>query len=93
MRFSELDGARVGVWGAGREIVSFADQLARRLPSAQIVVAAFDAPPPRDIRDTLRAPGARIVLAGPATPAPAATRSLDGCDVVVRSPGVSDLPT
>ncbi len=56
MRFSELDGARVGVWGAGREIASFADQLARRLPSARIVVAAFDAPPAGDVRETLRAP-------------------------------------
>ena len=61
MRFSELDGARVGVWGAGREIASFAEQLARRLPSARIVAAAFDEPPPGDVREMLRAPGARIV--------------------------------
>ena len=63
MRFSELDGASVGVWGAGREISSFADQLARRLPSARIVVAAFDAPPDDGVRETLHSPGARIVLA------------------------------
>ena len=63
MRFSELDGARVGVWGAGREIASFADQLARRLPSARIAVAAFDAPPPHDVRETLRAPDALILVA------------------------------
>jgi UDP-N-acetylmuramoyl-L-alanine---L-glutamate ligase len=43
MRFSDLDGARVGVWGAGREIRSFALQLRRRLPSASIVVVASDA--------------------------------------------------
>jgi UDP-N-acetylmuramoylalanine--D-glutamate ligase len=71
VRFSELDGASVGVWGAGREISSFADQLARRLPSARIVVAAFDARPRDDVRDTLRSPGARIVLA------PASTRPQD----------------
>jgi UDP-N-acetylmuramoylalanine--D-glutamate ligase len=116
VRFSELDGASVGVWGAGREISSFADQLARRLPSARIVVAAFDAPPAADVRDTLRAPAARILLADADARAdspsdaradsPSDARAdaggeagseagselmaaLSGCDVVVRSPGVS----
>jgi UDP-N-acetylmuramoylalanine--D-glutamate ligase len=102
VRFSELDGASIGVWGAGREIGSFADQLARRLPSARIAVAAFDAPPAEDIRVTLNAPDARIVIAGSSSGnAGAATgaaddagsrevvEALSGCDVVVRSPGVS----
>jgi UDP-N-acetylmuramoyl-L-alanine---L-glutamate ligase len=95
VRFSELDGASVGVWGAGREISSFADQLARRLPSARIAVAAFDAPPGDDVRHTLRSPDARIVLgASDAASLGADARSeivaaLSGCDVVVRSPGVS----
>ena len=104
MRFSELDGASIGVWGAGREIGSFADQLARRLPSARIAVAAFDVPPAEDIRATLKAPDARIVIAGSGSGsgnAGAATgaaddassrevvEALSGCDVVVRSPGVS----
>jgi UDP-N-acetylmuramoylalanine--D-glutamate ligase len=84
VRFSELDGTRVGVWGAGREISSFADQLARRLPSARIVVAAFDMPPPQDIRDTLKAPDAQIVVGSGEIVA-----ALRGCGVVVRSPGVS----
>jgi UDP-N-acetylmuramoylalanine--D-glutamate ligase len=83
VRFSELEGARVGVWGAGREIASFAEQLARRLPGAQIAVAAFDSPPDARTLQALRAPRARIVLAADA---PAA---LAGCEVVVRSPGVS----
>src|SRR5437588_3246682 len=81
-RFSELDGATVGVWGAGREIRSFARQLARRLPAARIAVAAFDGPPPGDIDEAL-GPGVQV-----ATSADAAT-ALGGCDVVVRSPGVS----
>jgi UDP-N-acetylmuramoylalanine--D-glutamate ligase len=95
VRFSELDGASVGVWGAGREIASFADQLARRLPSVRIAVAAFDAPPATDVRETLHAPGARIVLgAGDGIGDSAHARAevvaaLRGCDVVVRSPGVS----
>lgn len=83
VRFSELEGARIGVWGAGREITSFAGQLARRLPSAQIVVAAFDGQPPADVLDTLRSPSARIVT-GPAVPG-----ALAQCELVVRSPGVS----
>jgi UDP-N-acetylmuramoylalanine--D-glutamate ligase len=113
VRFSELEGVRVGVWGAGREISSFADQLARRLPSARIVVAAFDNAPPAAIGETLRAPEARIVIVGRGGAAPAGVSpvggldapaddgipdvvgnrevvdALAGCDVVVRSPGVS----
>jgi UDP-N-acetylmuramoylalanine--D-glutamate ligase len=103
VRFSELDGARVGVWGAGREIASFADQLARRLPSARIVVAAFDAPPQRDVRETLRAPDALILVASTykrdtgridednraGTDDPELVAALSACDIVVRSPGVS----
>jgi len=85
VRFSELDGARIGVWGVGREIVSFADQLARRLPAAQIVVAAFDAAPAADVRETLHAPAARIVIAADED----AVAALAKCEVVVRSPGVS----
>ena len=61
MRFSELDGARVGVWGAGREISSLAEQLARRLPSATLAVAAFDDLPSTDVRAVLQAPELRIV--------------------------------
>jgi UDP-N-acetylmuramoylalanine--D-glutamate ligase len=83
VRFSELDGARVGVWGAGREIASFAAELSRRLPSAQIAVAAFDEPPEGDAAARLGYPAARVVAAGEAVAA------LGGCDVVVRSPGVS----
>ncbi|MGO9322284.1 MAG: UDP-N-acetylmuramoyl-L-alanine--D-glutamate ligase [Solirubrobacteraceae bacterium] len=110
MRFSELDGASVGVWGAGREIASFADQLARRMPSARIVVAAFDTSAPVGVRELLRAPDARIVIAAGASADSAAgdragtgdadgagtadgtgelVAALAGCDVVVRSPGVS----
>ena len=83
MRFSELDGARIGVWGAGREIRSFADQLARRLPSARILAAAFDTLPDADVRAILRAPQARVVSASDAL------TTLSDCEVVVRSPGVS----
>jgi UDP-N-acetylmuramoyl-L-alanine---L-glutamate ligase len=85
VRFSELDGARIGVWGAGRELRSFAQQLSRRLPEAQIGVAAFDTAPPEDVRETLRAPAAQVVTAADDD----VVAALSGCDVVVRSPGVS----
>jgi len=88
VRFSELEGADVGVWGAGREIGSFADRLARRLPSARIVVAAFDARPAEDVAVSLRAPEARVVVAEEVG-GDALVAALSGCDVVVRSPGVS----
>jgi len=83
VRFSELEGARVGVWGAGREIASFAGQLQRRLPGARIAVAAFDEPPAGAALSVVEAAQARVV--GPE----AALDELAGCDVVVRSPGVS----
>jgi UDP-N-acetylmuramoylalanine--D-glutamate ligase len=114
VRFSELDGASIGVWGAGREIGSLADVLARRLPSARIAVAAFDAPPAGDVARMLHAPGLRVVTADASLAAGAAPNAgavpaagaaphadaaaaagdelvaaLSGCDVVVRSPGVS----
>jgi UDP-N-acetylmuramoylalanine--D-glutamate ligase len=85
VRFSELEGARIGVWGAGRELRSFAQQLSRRLPGAQIGVAAFDTAPPEDVRETLRAPAAQVLT----TADDDVVAALSSCDVVVRSPGVS----
>lgn len=83
MRFSELEGASVGVWGAGREIGSFARQLARRLPAARIVAAAFDSPPSAADREALGPSDPRILSAAEALEA------MSGCAVLVRSPGVS----
>jgi UDP-N-acetylmuramoylalanine--D-glutamate ligase len=82
VRFSDLESAAVGVWGAGREIRSFAAQLERRLPAARIAVIAFDAPP-SDAEVAAIAPAAQIAVGAETTAALAA------CDVVVRSPGVS----
>ena len=83
MRFSELEGASVGVWGAGREIGSFARQLARRLPAARILAAAFDAPPSAAEREALGPFDPQIVSAAESL------QALSGCAVLVRSPGVS----
>jgi UDP-N-acetylmuramoyl-L-alanine---L-glutamate ligase len=83
VRFSELKGAKVGVWGAGREIRSFAAQLHRRVPSAQLAVIAVDDPASPDLREALAAPGALVASGGDIV------SSLATCDVVVRSPGVS----
>jgi UDP-N-acetylmuramoylalanine--D-glutamate ligase len=77
MRVSELEGARVGLWGAGREAAA----AFRALGSPAGVVVATDA----DADATTRAafPGATFAAG------PDAWRALAGCDVVVRSPGVS----
>lgn len=83
MRFSELEGARVGVWGAGREVASFAAQLHRRLPRARILAIAFDAPPEPGVAERLGFPDARLLTGAEAV------ETLAGCDVLVRSPGVS----
>jgi UDP-N-acetylmuramoylalanine--D-glutamate ligase len=83
LRFSELDGASVGVWGAGREIRSFAAQLTRHLPLARIAVIALDAEPDTDVATELGAPDARVATGT------AVAAALADCDVLVRSPGVS----
>lgn len=82
MRFSQLKGRSIGVWGAGREVQSLAAQL-RRLPGAEIAVAAFDAAPDAKALAALSIPEARLAVGAEVTAALAA------CDVVVRSPGVS----
>ncbi|MFI4989973.1 MAG: UDP-N-acetylmuramoyl-L-alanine--D-glutamate ligase [Solirubrobacterales bacterium] len=83
MRFSELEDKSIGVWGAGREIRSFAAQLNRRIPSARIAVVASDDPASPDAREELAAADARIAFGEEIVAA------LGACDVVVRSPGVS----
>jgi UDP-N-acetylmuramoylalanine--D-glutamate ligase len=83
MRFSELDGKRVGVWGTGREIRSLAARLETSLPSARIAVVADDAEVGTDGSDGLSAFEPAYVAASDAVAA------LASCDVVVRSPGVS----
>jgi UDP-N-acetylmuramoylalanine--D-glutamate ligase len=84
VRFSELEGRRLGVWGAGREIASFARAVAQRLPGAEIAVAAFDEPPPAaEVRTLLGGITPRVV--GPEQ----AQAALNGCAVVIRSPGAS----
>ena len=83
MRFSELEGRRIGVWGAGREIGSFADQLERRLPGASIVAAAFDETPSPESVALLRSPSVRVLEGDEIS------EGLAACELVVRSPGVS----
>ncbi|HEU4656154.1 MAG TPA: UDP-N-acetylmuramoyl-L-alanine--D-glutamate ligase, partial [Capillimicrobium sp.] len=77
MRVSELDGARVGLWGAGREAAA----AFRALRAPAEVVVATDAPVPD--ADRAAFDGARFV-AGDGVVA-----ALSACDVVVRSPGIS----
>jgi UDP-N-acetylmuramoylalanine--D-glutamate ligase len=82
VRFSELKDRSVGVWGAGREVHSLAAQL-RRLPGAEIAVVAFDTTPDPEVVASLAVPEAGVAVG------PEVVEALSGCDVVVRSPGVS----
>src|SRR4051794_36262209 len=81
VRFSELDGASIGVWGVGREILSLATQVRRRLPSARIAVVALDDPSSANVAALGGDPS--VVFAADAVAA------LGACDIVIRSPGVS----
>lgn len=104
LRFSDLEGLRIGAWGAGREIRSFAGQLARRLPRAQIAVVALDREPSVDREPTVPGEPPEEVVPGGLTEeirqalgapeaklvtAADAMAALMACDVIVRSPGVS----
>lgn len=82
MKFSDADGLRVGLWGAGRETASFAAAAARHLPRCQLAVVATDAPATAEERERMPA-GAAFVCGEQAVEALAA------CDLVVRSPGIS----
>lgn len=79
MRFSELEGRTIGVWGAGVETRSFAHHVSTRLPAARITVVVLEEP--GDAPELTA--GAQVVGAAQAVGA------LRACDVVVRSPGVS----
>jgi UDP-N-acetylmuramoyl-L-alanine---L-glutamate ligase len=68
VRFSDLAGRRVGVWGLGREGRAIADAVAARLPGTPLTLVDEGAPG-EGVGDDPRA--------------------LAGCEVVVRSPGVS----
>lgn len=81
MRFSELDGRTIGVWGAGVETRSFGRILADELPAARIAVVVLEGGEPSGASEL--APGAAVVGIADAV------ESLAACEVVVRSPGVS----
>ena len=79
MKFSDSEGRRIAVWGAGRETLAFAHAVRERLPAAQITVAIFDGTP-----DAAAFPGATAVRAADAA------QVLPGAAMLlVRSPGVS----
>jgi UDP-N-acetylmuramoylalanine--D-glutamate ligase len=80
VRFSELDGRAVAIWGFGRETRSFARQLRRRLPGARLTLAVAEDEP---TREAVAGVAERVI-----EPAQAAAALAPG-DVVVRSPGVS----
>ena len=80
MRVSELDGLRVGLWGAGREAAAAHAALRRLAPAASEVVVT-DAPV--EPAEHERFAGARFASGE------AALDALAACDVVIRSPGIS----
>jgi UDP-N-acetylmuramoyl-L-alanine---L-glutamate ligase len=81
MRFSDLDGKRVGVWGLGRETRSLARQLTERLPRARLTAVIREDPTETATEEWWD--GAAIVAPQDAV------ATLSDCDVLVRSPGVS----
>jgi UDP-N-acetylmuramoylalanine-D-glutamate ligase len=67
VKFSELDGRQVALWGVGRETNAFRAQLERRLPGASITATIDDTTPEAEARAVLaqadvlvRSPGVSI---------------------------------
>jgi UDP-N-acetylmuramoylalanine--D-glutamate ligase len=67
VKFSELDGRRVALWGAGRETNALRAQLQRRLPGTTLTATLDDATPAPEVRAVLadadvlvRSPGVSI---------------------------------
>ncbi len=67
MKFSELDGRRVALWGLGRETKAFRDELERRLPRAAISAIIDDSTAEAEARRAIadadvlvRSPGVSI---------------------------------
>lgn len=80
MKFSELDGARIGLWGLGSEASEFARVFAARYPGQSIECASDDSLEglPESLPQATRwiAPGDRA-------------REFAQLDLVIRAPGVS----
>ncbi len=88
MRFSELDGRAVAVWGLGRETQALARLLPERLPAARLALVVLDDPQQLEREPELydEVPGlADAAVVGCAQ----AAEALRGCDALIRSPGVS----
>src|SRR5207248_10544448 len=81
VRFSDLAGRRVGVWGAGREGLAAHSALREPDPGREVVIYT-DEPVPDERREAFGA-GARFEHA------PDGFGALEACEVVIRSPGVS----
>ena len=81
MRFSELTGRRVGVWGAGREGLAAHRALRTQDPEREVLIYT-DQPVPTEEREAF-GDGARFEHGA------GGFGELESCDVVIRSPGVS----
>lgn len=88
MRFSELDGHAVAVWGLGRETQALARLMTERLPAARLALVVLD-----DLQQLEREP--ELYDAVPALAeanvvgCDEAVEALGYCDALIRSPGVS----
>ncbi|HWE59052.1 MAG TPA: Mur ligase family protein [Solirubrobacteraceae bacterium] len=63
MKFSELDGRQIALWGLGRETSAFRTELQRRLPAAAISAVIDDATPEDEARKALA--GADVLVRSP----------------------------
>lgn len=83
MRFSDLDGSRIALWGAGLEIRALIEAIETRALNTEILGCIFDTQPSPDNLQWLGQRGIPPLTAGEALSAVA------GAAALIRSPGVS----
>jgi UDP-N-acetylmuramoyl-L-alanine---L-glutamate ligase len=83
VRFSDLDGQRIALWGVGRETTALAEQIDVRLPDATLALVVDENE--NHSHSHLGREWRGVVVLAPSE----AAAALDEVDVLVRSPGVS----
>jgi UDP-N-acetylmuramoylalanine--D-glutamate ligase len=88
VKFSELDGRRIALWGAGRETNAFSAQLERRLPGATITATIDDSTPEDEARAVLADADVCVRSPGVSIYKPLIREAIDGGTTVTTATGL-----
>lgn len=85
MRFSELDGRQIALWGVGRETNAFRAQLEQRLPGATITATIDDSIPESEARAVLAAADVLVRSPGVSIYKPLIREAIEGGTTVTTA--------